>query len=292
VVDVDSAEIENVFALGLKDYSLPGNGLDASDRDSRVNIRTRNHVVGLYMPDTIVFYQPKNSAQYGNSHHAPQYIITANEGDGRTWGTYSDESRVNSLYIDFTHFTQADIVNSALGRLTVSNRDGYTVNSEGNKVFDTLHTFGARSFSIWNAGTGELVYDSGDDLESITAAATPTYFNSNHEEANSFDTRSDNKGPEPEVVGIGHIGDIPLLFVGLERQSGVVMYDLSDPNEPRFLQYVNPRNFQETDIKKQGDLGPEGFSFLEAEDSPTGNPLLAVGNEISGSTAIYEITCD
>jgi hypothetical protein len=291
VVDVDSAQIENVFALGVKDYSLPGNGFDASDRDTRVNVRTWNHVVGLYMPDTIIFYQPKNAGQLGNSYRAPQYLITANEGDGRTWGTYTDEARVSSLYIDFTKFTAPDIVNAALGRLTVSKADGYTVNNLGMKVYHTLHTFGTRSFSIWNAETGELVYDSGDDLENITAIANPSHFNSNHEEAKSFDTRSDNKGPEPEVVKVGYINDIPLLFVGLERQSGVVMYDLSDVSAPRFLQYVNPRNFLEIDIKKQGDLGPEGFSFLDAEDSPTGNPLLAVGNEISGSTAIYEITC-
>lgn len=287
VVDIASAEIDEVFSLGVKDHSLTGNGLDTSDRDSLINIRPWNNVVGLYMPDTIAFYQPKHNTINGP---APQYLITANEGDGRTWGSYSDESRVNSLTVDPTRFSSLDRANSALGRLTVSNADGYTL-VDGKKVFHTLYAFGTRSFSIWDAASGALIFDSADQLESITAMEEPAYFNSNHDEANSFDTRSDNKGPEPEVVAVGHIHDVPLLFVGLERQSGILMYDISDVTAPTFLQYINSRNFAEPDIKKQGDLGPEGFSFLDAEYSPTGNPLLAVGNEISGSTAIYEITC-
>jgi len=198
---------------------------------------------------------------------------------------------VNSLNLNPARFTKEDQANAALGRLTVSYTDGYKM-VDGEKVFDTLHAFGGRSFSIWDAATGDLVYDSGDELEAITAESEPADFNSNNDEANSFDTRSDNKGPEPETVAIGVIEDVPLLFVGLERQGGVVMYDISDVASPRFLQYINPRNFLEEDIEKQGDLGPEGFAFLDARHSPTGNPLLAVGNEISGSTAIYEITCE
>jgi hypothetical protein len=33
---------------------------------------------------------------------------------------------------------------------------------------DTIYTYGSRSFSIWNGSTGNLVYDSKDDLEMIT----------------------------------------------------------------------------------------------------------------------------
>jgi hypothetical protein len=38
-----------------------------------------------------------------------------------------------------------------------------------------------------------------------------------------------------------------------------------------------------------GDRGPEGLAFIAADKSPNGKPLLVVGNEVSGSTAIFQI---
>jgi hypothetical protein len=44
-----------------------------------------------------------------------------------------------------------------------------------------------------------------------------------------------------------------------------------------------------TNLSKVGDLGPEGIHFIAAKDSPNGKPLLLVGNEISGSTAVIQL---
>jgi hypothetical protein len=149
--------------------------------------------------------------------------------------------------------------------------------------------FGARSFSIWTT-TGSLVFDSGDALEQITAAAFPANFNSNNDANNSFDTRSDDKGPEPEGVTIGKVGSKTYAFIGLERMSGVVVYDISTPSAPVFVQYVNPRNFAGSPAAgTAGDLGPEGLFFIPIGDSPIQKPLLVVANEVSGTTTIYEI---
>ncbi|KAJ3413192.1 hypothetical protein HDV05_008326 [Chytridiales sp. JEL 0842] len=290
VIDISSATVTNIFPLGLKDHSKPGFGLDVNDRDSAINIRTFSNVVGMYMPDTIAFYESKctppcNTANKGRN----QYLFTANEGDTRGYASFNDEERVGRLTLNSTLFSPSEI--SALARLSVSTEDGFQMLPDGKKVFHTLHAFGARSFSVLDANTGRLLYDSGDEIERLTAQMYPTGFNSNHEASNSFDSRSSKKGPEVEVIAVGSVREVPLLFVGLERMSGVMMYDISTPTSPKFLQYVNPRNFQEEDIRKQGDLGPEGFYFVEAEDSPTGNPLLLVGNEISGSTAVFEVTC-
>ncbi|KAJ3218276.1 hypothetical protein HDU67_006249 [Dinochytrium kinnereticum] len=283
VVNIAEASVEKIYALGLKNHSIPGNGLDASDRDGKVDIRTWNNVVGMYMPDTINYYEEKGECNKTKG----EYIFTANEGDGRGYKAFTDESRVSALKLNNTFFNANDT--KALARLTVSNDDGFDL-INGTKIFHTLHAYGSRSFSIWNARTGEQVFDSADQIEQVTAEANPKHFNSAHDEAKSFDTRSDNKGPEVEVLKIGKIGKIPLVFVGLERQSGVLMYDISNVKAPKLLQYLNLRDF-EADIKLQGDLGPEGMDFVYESDSPTGNPLLLVGNEVSGSTAIYEITC-
>ncbi|MGL5160469.1 MAG: choice-of-anchor I domain-containing protein, partial [Acinetobacter junii] len=105
----------------------------------------------------------------------------------------------------------------------------------------------------------------------------------------SLDDRSDNKGPEPEGITLGTIGAKTFAFIGLERMSGVMVYDITTPMQPKFVEYFTTRNFVETDSAKQGDLGPEGLIFIAAKDSPNGKPLLVVGNEVSGSTAIYQV---
>jgi hypothetical protein len=38
-----------------------------------------------------------------------------------------------------------------------------------------------------------------------------------------------------------------------------------------------------------GDRGPEGVLFIPAAKSPNGKPLLIVGNETSGTTAVLQL---
>lgn len=182
-----------------------------------------------------------------------------------------------------------------LGRLNIAWNMGYQTNVDGSPkldangrlTYDKLYAYGARSFSIWNT-QGQLVWDSGSEFEKKAAELFPTYFNTDHE-AVSLDDRSDNKGPEPEGITLGTIGAKTFAFIGLERMSGVMVYDITTPMQPKFIEYFTTRNFVETDSAKQGDLGPEGLIFIAAKDSPNGKPLLVVGNEVSGSTAIYQV---
>ncbi|ENW88027.1 MULTISPECIES: choice-of-anchor I family protein [Acinetobacter] len=191
-----------------------------------------------------------------------------------------------------------------LGRLNITWTEGYQKNADGtpklnergNLVYDHLYSFGARSVSIWTENSAqnglELVWDSGDDFEQYIAEHHPESFNANHEEA-GMDNRSDNKGPEPEGVTLGQIGSKTFAFIGLERAGGVMVYDVSTPSEPSFVQYLNSREMsastEQIELGQAGDLGPEGLVFIEAKDSPNGQPLLVVGNEVSGSTAVYQL---
>ncbi|NJR66131.1 MAG: hypothetical protein HC772_13720 [Leptolyngbyaceae cyanobacterium CRU_2_3] len=105
-----------------------------------------------------------------------------------------------------------------MGRLTVSNVTG---DIDGDGDFDRIEVFGGRSFSIRDA-VGNLVFDSGDQIEQITAAI-PELFNSNGTAA-TFDTRSDNKGPEPEGVAVGTVNGRTFCFYWLradERRAGL-----------------------------------------------------------------------
>ena len=97
-----------------------------------------------------------------------------------------------------------------------------------------------------------------------------------------FDSRSDNKGPEPEGVTVGMIGDRFYAFVGLERIGGFMTYDVTDPLNPLFIKYINDTAL--------GDLSPEGLLFIPGEDSPNGESLLVLTHEESGNTSIYSVT--
>ncbi|NES65432.1 MAG: alkaline phosphatase [Okeania sp. SIO2D1] len=277
ILDIETATFTDIVALGFKDHSLPGNGIDGSDQDGEINIENYP-VFGMYQPDEIVSYTVGEKT----------YLVTANEGDSRDYDGFNEETEVADEDLDPNAFPDADILqqDETIGRLEITNTLGDT---DGDGDFDELYAFGGRSFSIWDEAGG-LVFDSGDDFEQITAELFPEFFNSNNDENNSFDNRSDNKGPEPEGVAIGMVGNSTLAFIGLERIGGFMTYDVSDPSAPKFISYTNNRDFfGDPEAGTAGDLGPEGLTFISAEDSPNGIALLVVANEVSGTTTIYEI---
>lgn len=282
-VDLVQGEVLAIMPLGYKDHRLAGNALDASDRDGGINIANWP-LHGLYLPDSIASF----CIGYDT------YLVTANEGDTRAWAGFNEESRVKDLKLDATAFPNgADLrKDPALGRLTVTKTMG---DPDGDGDYDSLYVFGGRSFSIWNT-SGKLVWDSGSEFEDLVANLATPYFNSDHAASSSFDTRSDNKGPEPEGIAVGEIDGRTYAFIGLERQSGIMVYDVTKPKAPVFKDYLNNRDFTvptELDDGSSnpaaGDLGPEGLAFVGADKSPTGKPLLVVGNEVSGTTTIYEV---
>jgi hypothetical protein len=249
------------------------NRFDASDRDGQVTLR-HWPVFGGYMPDGIEALR----------RDGVDYFVTANEGDTRGY----DATRSADVQLDPARFPDAAALQSrqALGRLQISTLDG---DLDGDGDLDEIHAFGARSLSIWDA-SGQLVFDTGSLLEDVTALALSTGFNSNNDANGSFDTRSDNKGPEPEGLDVGEIDGRVYVFLGLERVGGIVVLDVTDPRHTSFVEYVNPRNFA-GNAERGGarDLGPEGLEFVPARESPTGRGLLLVANEVSGTTTAYDV---
>ena len=69
-----------------------------------------------------------------------------------------------------------------------------------------------------------------------------------------------------------------------------MVWDITSPHGPRFVQYLDNRDFAGSPpAGTAGDLGPEGLHFIAKKDSPIDAPLLAVANEISGTTTLYRI---
>jgi hypothetical protein len=268
VLDVDAGIFTKVVGLGFKDHSVFRNKLDASDRDGGVNIRNWP-VLGMYQPDSIVAYENKGQT----------YLVMANEGDARDWPGFAEEARVGSgsYLLDATRFPAATALalknNAALGRMTVTTSTG-DIDDDGD--FDNIMVLGGRSFTIRDGLFADIVYDSGDDIEQHTAHLPQ--FNSDGAAA-SFDTRSDNKGPEPEGLTLGEIAGCKYAFVGLERTGGVMVYNITDPKAPTFVQHIT----------SPGDVSPEGLAFVPASDSPTRRPMLVVSYEVSGTVRLFDI---
>ena len=182
--------------LGIIEFDK-SNALDPSDEDG-IDIRNEP-VFGLYQPDAIAAYEADGAT----------YYVTANEGDAR-----DEDERVEDLELDPESFPNAEELQAEeeLGRLEVSTIDG---DIDGDGDYDRIVSYGGRSFSIRDAN-GNIVFDSGDDFAQITAQQVPQLFNSNGT-VDSFDSRSDAKGAEPEGVVVGEVNGKTYAFVGLER---------------------------------------------------------------------------
>ena len=268
VIDLNNNTIEAIHALGFKDYNLIGNEFDPSNKDGvggLGSIEIANWpVLGMYQPDGIASY----------SINGVDYYLTANEGDAR-----EEDVRVKNLTLDAQSFPNfaALQTDAELGRLKVSSVLG---DADLDNEFEKLYAYGARSFSIWNAQTGVQVYDSGSQMENQVAMQTPTQFNTNRGIASSFDSRSDDKGPEPEGIIVAEVGSQQYAFVGLERVGGVMVYNISDPQAARFEMYQ-----PSTDA----DAAPEGLLFINSIDNNSGKNLLLVSHEDTGTIAIYSV---
>lgn len=227
----------------------------------------------------------------------PDFSATINE-DGSTTlsGIWQESDAANQALSAFIPSLLAASPDDEVGLYvnihTEANPDGELRGQvTATQAYDQLFAFGARSFSIWDT-QGNLIADTGSEFERITAERLPDNFNSDNDE-NSFDTRSDSKGPEPEAVAIGEVNGRAYAFVGLERIGGVMTYDITDPSNPVFVDYLNNRDFTgDPEAGTAGDLGPEGLIVIPPDESPTGQSLVVVTNEVSGNTRLFDVTSD
>ena len=283
-IDLTNNTIISLAALGYSSYGTgSNNALDASDQSGAILITGDLPIKGAYMPDALSF----------GTIGGQGYIFTANEGDSREFGTVIDANRINSTTftnLDPIAFPDGSILKNSkfLGRLSALKYSGDT---DGDGDYDELHVMSGRSFSIRNATTGALVYDSKDLIEQIIANH-PTFaaiFNaSNSTGTPSLKNRSDDKGPEVEGIYFQTINGKPYVFLALERVGGVMVFNVANPLSPVFVAYRNNRS---TTLSGP-DLGAEGIVTIPAAISPNGNDIVILANEVSSTLSIYQVnTC-
>ncbi|MCD0476032.1 choice-of-anchor I family protein [Flavobacterium sp. EDS] len=271
-IDLTNNTIIDIWALGTKDISIPGNGFDVSDNNGEVLIANWP-MKAFYLPDGVANY----------TIGANTYLVTANEGDEKEYTGFVERTTVGATNLDTGIFPNAAVLKQTynLGRFRTTNLNG---NLDGDADFEEINCLGGRSFSIFNATTKQIVFDSGDDFEMYTAANLPSLFNADHE-SNATKARSRAKGPEPEGITTAKIGSETFAFISLERVGGVMVYNVTDPNNVKFVEYKNSRSTS----AYAGDHGPEGITYIAPENSPTGKGYILVANEISGTITIFEV---
>jgi len=268
-----------LWALGTKDMSVMGNGADISDNNGQILIANWP-IKSFYQPDGIANYTAGGT----------NFIVTANEGDEKEYTGFVERITIgdNNYGLDAVAYPNASMLKQSYnaGRFRVS---AFSGNTDADAEKEQIYALGGRSFSIFNTDTKQLVFDSGDDFEMYTAM-TPSInpiFNADHED-NGIKVRSRAKGPEPEGVTLAEIAGKTFAFISLERVGGVMVYDVTNPNDVKFVDYKNSRSVS----AYAGDHGPEGITYIKAADSPTNKDYIVVANEISGTLTLFEINTE
>lgn len=253
-VALDTARVDAIVGLGLVDRVI-----DASDADGSRGPAWE--VSCAPMPDQL--------AVFGAG--GVRYLVMAEEGDSRGNATaggegVGDAARVSDL-VAWGVIGEEVVPSEAaaperLGRLNVlvdaaRGPDG----APGSLVAP-----GTRSIGVYDTSTMTRMGDTGSQFE----VATLSLFGD--------DSRSDDRGPEPEGVIIATIGDRRVAFVSLERPGAIAMVDLTEPSAPRLVS-VHPSAWD-------GDLGPESMCLIER---PDGGSILVVCYETSGTVVLYGV---
>jgi hypothetical protein len=251
-IDLSSKTATSIFPLGFKNYNGDANAVDLSDKDGGITFK-KSPVKGIYQPDAIAVLQQGSTP----------FLFTVNEGDVREYDAFEEADRIKNFDLDPAVFTDAATLkqDAQLGRLNITKTLG---DANGDGLYESLYSFGARSFSVWNGNTGAQIYDSRNELE-VKCKDAGIY----------DDARSDDKGVEPEGIALGQVANRNIAFVGLERADAVAVYDVSNPGAPVFLQLL-----------KTGDA-PEGVLFVSAKDSPTKKSLLIISSEGDGVVKVF-----
>lgn len=256
MLDIESAAFENVFPLGFKDYGAVA--VDLNEADGTYAPKTYENTYGVYMPDGISVYTAGGKT----------YVVTANEGDAREWEEFSDEAKVTL---------------TATGGSTAEDVRALDKSVKGGLEEGKNYLYGGRSFSIFEVTDSglELVFDSAGDFEAKTWEYLPEYYNVSNDDT-ELESRTAKKGTEPEAVVISETDGRIYAFIALERIGGIMVYDVTDPENAEYVNYINTRDFNDA---LTGDVAPEGLAVAVKGDKI----FLLAAFEVSGTAASYEL---
>ncbi|MFZ2170993.1 MAG: hypothetical protein WAW61_15320 [Methylococcaceae bacterium] len=157
----------------------------------------------------------------------------------------------------------ATVVN---GRYFVTADEGDT-DSDSSVPIEGQAISGGRSVSVFDAATGTLLGDTGNQLDEL-AFANKVY----------PERRSSKKGSEPEMLVPIDLNGIPFVAVAMERAASVELISLADPEHPKVVALGK--------IAGDENKSPEGIAHFTVDDEH----YLLTANEMNGTVECFKIT--
>lgn len=189
------------------------------------------------------------------------------------YGLGASQHKTDARYDGWVKFEQSMTgLREPDGITTVANGRYFVTADEGDTDSDTSTpaegqpVSGGRSVSVFDAATGALLGDTGNQLDEL-AFANKVY----------PERRSNKKGSEPEMVVSFDLDGVPFVAVGMERAGSVGLISLADPFHPTVIALG----------KIGGDEGksPEGITHFAVD----GEHYLLTANEMSGTVECFKI---
>lgn len=274
--DMGTRQWTQLMPLGWKNLTIVTG--DYSDKDGAVQMRAGHaRLVSMYQPDSMLVV-----TQQGKD-----YIIIANEGDAKDYDGFSEEARAADLNLNAAFFSAQDISDfgdsNIFGRLKVTTQAGKSASGD---TYDYVVGYGGRSWSVLDPSTGTMVWDSADQIAMMEAKYWEAGFQSAGT-TGSQDSRSDDKGAEPESIAYGVVSGTPYVFVGLERTSLIGAWDVTDIANPVFAGFGGTGDCGASEVE-MAHRDPEAMVFVEAGSSPTGQAMLIAGGSYTGTVATFD----
>ena len=339
ILNIQSASFSEVRSLGFKDHSIPGNGLDASDRDDpdgsspwapTPNIRTHEHLFGMYQPDAISAFRVPNADQIIDS--AERTALRNGKGRIAAAGNSAYElARAAGRSISWARGARIRAENAerdlirAEGRASAQTEFVVTAN-EGDARDWPFYSEESRVSALSLAGNFSGTAKGNKELGRLNVTKTLGKVGSSYEDLYTLGGRSMSVLDRDGAM-VADTGDqLEQLSLALDpanfnksNTAGSPVDARSDNKGPEpeaittgwigreIYSFVaaersgmvyafdvgsDPRNpsFEGWINTREADLGPEGIQFIRAADSPSGNPAILVTYEISGTQTLYEIS--
>jgi hypothetical protein len=285
IIDLNTNTVDTVVDLGTHVVTI-----DGSDKNG---IAIDDIVKGMVMPDSIEVVEIGGKT----------YVVVASEGDARgddadigrakdfldTGSGAAGDSNEDGIDDGFASNNPdgltTDLGNSSgIGRLDILLAESDTDN-DGD--IDDIVTLSDRGVTIYEYVGGTLVEaDHLEGIEAYLALQDPSRHNANDGgDPGEADKRSDNKGPELEALAVTEIDGKTIMAVGAERQGGIILIDITDPNSTSIFSDIYVNGYDD------GLISPETMQFAEIN----GETFLIVGFEgimddgILGGIGIYAV---